>query len=127
MNKILWLCCYLAFATPALAGFNVYSELSHATGGALIAGTVTSTVADKYWPENRAVIGFTTSTAVILIGEGAQLVKGAKFSNSLQDIIAHTLGAMIGTIITDRYLLVPAVEHGPAGTTKIGMYLQKSF
>lgn len=127
MNKTLWICAYLLFAAPALAEFNVASESSHVVGGALVAGAITATVADKYWPEHRAIIGFAASTSVILIGEGVQLAEGTRFAGSLQDILAHTIGAIIGATITDRYLLVPVVERGPAGTTKVGLVMQQSF
>ena len=113
MKKVLLICCgYLLFASSALAaGINVPGELSHVAGGALIAGVITGTVADKYYPEHRAIIGFTGSTAVILIGEGLQMGRGEEFSSSLLDVSAHTIGALIGATITDKYLLAPIVEH----------------
>ena len=129
MNKALWLLCgCLLFATPALAAsINVPGELSHVAGGALIAGGVTATVADKYWPEHRAMVGFTVSTAVIVVGEGIQMGQGEKFSSSLLDIASHMIGAMIGATITDRYLLLPVVERDNAGNAKIGMVMQGRF
>ncbi|MCX5877030.1 MAG: hypothetical protein NT087_12210 [Deltaproteobacteria bacterium] len=128
MKIVLWICGFLVFATPALAeGINVPGELSHVAGGALIAGVITGTVADKYWPEHRAMIGFTGSTAVILVGEGLQMAEGEKFSDSLLDIASHMFGAMLGATITDRFLLLPIVEHDKAGATKIGMMMRQSF
>lgn len=128
MNIVLWICGFLVLATPALAaGINVPGELSHVAGGALIAGVITGTVADTYWPEHRALIGFTGSTAVILVGEGLQMSEGEKFSSSLLDIASHMFGAMIGATITDRFLLMPIVEHDKVGATKIGMMMRQSF
>ena len=129
MNKAFWILCgYLLLTTPALAaGINVPGELSHVAGGALIAGGVTATVADKYWPEHRSMIGFTVSTVVILAGEGIQMGQGEEFSSSLLDIASHTIGAMIGATITDRYLLLPVVERDNAGNAKVGMIMKGSF
>lgn len=60
MKLVLWIGSFLLCATSALAaGINVPGELSHVAGGALIAGVITATVADKYWPEDRGIIGFT--------------------------------------------------------------------
>ncbi|MFA6899292.1 MAG: hypothetical protein WC256_03685 [Desulfurivibrionaceae bacterium] len=128
MKLVLWICGFLLCATPALAsGVNVPGELSHVAGGALLAGVITATVANKYWPEDRGIIGFTGSTAIILIGEGLQMAEGEKFSSSLLDVAAHTFGAMIGATITDRFLLMPVVEHDNAGATKIGMTMRGRF
>jgi len=127
VNKALWICGYLLFASQALAADCVTSETSHAIGGALIAGAVTATVADKYWPEHRAMVGFTVSTAVTLIGEGVQVTDGARFSSSLLDVASHTIGAMIGATITDRYFLMPVVERDRAGTARIGIVMRQSF
>ena len=121
------ICGCLLFASPALASDGVASELSHATGGALIAGAVTGTVANKYWPEHRAMVGFTVSTATILIGEGVQVRNGARFSSSLLDVASHTIGAAIGAIITDRYFLMPVLERDGSGSAKIGIVMQRSF
>ncbi|MBF0257509.1 MAG: hypothetical protein HQK62_01515 [Desulfamplus sp.] len=46
MNIFLWVSVSLLFATSALAGVNAKSQVSHAAGGALIAGVITGTVAD---------------------------------------------------------------------------------
>lgn len=62
-----------------------------------------------------------------MIGEGLQMAEGEKFSSSLLDIASHMLGAMIGATITDRFLLMPVVEHDNAGATKIGMIMRQSF
>lgn len=67
----------MVFVTPVSAtGINVQGELSHAAGGALIACVITGTVSDKYCPEHLAMIGFTESTAVVLIWEGVEMAGG---------------------------------------------------
>lgn len=128
MKIVLWKCALLACATPALAaGIYMPGELGHIAGGTLIAGVIMGTVADKYWPEHRAMIWFTGGTAVILAAEGLQMAEGKKFSSSLLDIASHMLGAMLGATITDRFLLMPIVEHDKAGATKIGMMMRQSI
>lgn len=128
MKVALFIFGYLIFATSALAGINWQGESSHAAGGALLAGAITATVGDKYWPEHRAIIGFSASTAEVLIGEGYQMItQGEQFTSSLQDVIAHTIGAIIGATITDRYILMPFVEHGPKNSSQFGMFMQMSF
>lgn len=126
MNRWLLLCCCLLFASPAIAATNVTSEVSHATGGALIAGAVTA-VADNYWPEHRGIIGFSVSTAGVLVGEGVQMAEGETFSSSLLDVVAHTIGAVIGATITDRFFLMPVVDRGHTGSARIGIVMQQNF
>lgn len=127
MHKSLWIIILLLFAAPAMADFNALSELSHATGGAIVAGAVTATVADRYWPERRGIVGFSVSTAVIMVGEGVQYVQGETFPSVLQDVLAHALGALTGAVVTDRYILSPVVELDRAGNTRIGIVMQSSF
>ncbi|MDD2582306.1 MAG: hypothetical protein PHR66_09970 [Desulfuromonadaceae bacterium] len=126
MNRWLLICCCLLFVSPAIAATNVTSELSHATGGALIAGAVTA-VADNYWPEHRGIIGFSVSTAGVLVGEGLQMAEGEAFSSSLQDVVAHTIGALVGATITDRCFLAPVVDRDHAGSVRIGIVMQQNF
>jgi hypothetical protein len=88
------------------------SELTHATGGALLAGVVTNYYSDS---ENRAWIGFAVSTAGIVLSESHQMDKGAKRSSSLLDIASHTAGAALGAWWTDRYYLMPVIGRHSAG------------
>jgi len=127
MNRWLLICCCLLFACPALAADCVTSETSHAIGGALIAGGVTGLIADKYWPEHRVLIGFAVSSSVVLIGEGFQVVDGARVSSSLLDVGSHMIGAIIGAVITDRYFLAPVVERNPAGNARVGIMMRQIF
>lgn len=127
MNRWLLVCCYLLSAATASADINVMSESSHAVGGALIAGVVTGTVADKYWPERRGMIGVSVSTAVILVGEGVQKAQGETLSSSLTDVAAHMIGALIGATITDRYFLAPVVERNTAGNARVGIVMRQNF
>ncbi|MDD2273000.1 MAG: hypothetical protein PHP95_11605 [Desulfuromonadaceae bacterium] len=127
MNRWLLVCCCLLFVSPASAAISVTSESSHAIGGALIAGVVTGTVADTYWPEHRGMIGFSASAVVILIGEGVQKVQGETLSSSLLDVGSHLIGALIGATITDRYILAPVVERNAAGNVRVGIVMQQNF
>ena len=117
MHKIIWLCFFLFLALPKLSfadSINLPSELSHAAGGALLAGGFTA-VGDKYSPEHRKLIGFSASTALVLIGEGIQMAEGEEFSSSLQDIVAHVIGAGIGMFVTDKYFLMPVIKRDYVG------------
>ena len=127
MSRWVLTCCCLLFAYPVLAADCVTSETSHAIGGALIAGVVTGTVADTYWPEHRALVGFATSTSVILISEGFQVADGARVSSSLLDVGSHMIGALIGATITDRYVLAPVVERKAAGNARVGIVMRQNF
>ena len=94
----------LLFATQTFAdAINVPGESAHVAGGAAISGIATA-IADKYWPEHRALIGFSVGTASGIIGEGIDRVtNGEDFSSMLQDVAFTTLGAAIGAFITDKY------------------------
>jgi hypothetical protein len=144
MKKILCLCIVMLFATQAFAEdvvsvpgesgsantadtINWSGEFFHAAGGAVIAGVATA-VANKYWPEHRALIGFSFSTACGIIGEGIDRYNyGEKFSSMLQDVAFNTLGAAIGSLITDKFILMPVVEREHAGTTYYGLAIQCCF
>lgn len=88
------------------------SELTHAAGGALLAGAVTQYYSDS---ENRAWVGFAVSTAGIVISEAHQMSKGAKHSSSMLDIASHTAGAALGAWWTDRYYLMPVIRRHSVG------------
>lgn len=116
----------LLFTTPAFA-INEVGESAHFVGGGLLAGAVTATVADKYWPENRAVIGFIVSTAGIVIGEGIQMAGGESFASSLLDISCHTVGAAVGARVTDKYMLAPVARRTSTTGTTVGIAMIQKF
>ncbi|MBJ6752330.1 hypothetical protein [Geomonas anaerohicana] len=116
----------LLFTAPALA-INEVGEAAHFVGGGLVAGAVTATVADKYWPENRALIGFIVSTASVVIGEGIQMAGGESFSSSLLDVTCHTVGAAVGAAVTDKYMLAPVVRHTSTTGTTVGIAMLQRF
>jgi hypothetical protein len=90
----------------AFANDGLGSELSHAAGGAAVAGAATY-LADSRWPADRGWIGFAAGTGVGILGETFDLAKGGKFS--LLDVASDTLGAALGAVITDGYILRPVV------------------
>jgi uncharacterized protein YfiM (DUF2279 family) len=130
MKNLLCICAviFICFVTQALASeINVPGETAHVLGGAAIAGVATA-IADKYWPEHRALIGFSFSTACGIIGEGIDRAQyGEKFSSMLQDVAFHTIGAAIGAVITDRYILMPVIKRDHANSTYFGLAIQHSF
>lgn len=66
-------------------------------------------VADKFWPEHRALIGFTTSTVLGFTGELLARNRGGKFS--IADPAFNMLGAAAGAFVTDRFILAPVVTR----------------
>lgn len=100
----------------ARASDSLNSELSHAAGGAAMAGAVTY-FADHYRPRYRGWIGFATSVGIGIILEGVDLANGDGFS--VLDAGSNLLGAAAGAFVTDRFILRSVVE--PTGEQ--GAYL----
>ena len=133
MKKILFICIMFFLPSQAFAGafnegpINWSGESSHVALGAVVAGVATA-VANKYWPEHRALIGFSFSTAIGIIGEGLdRLNYGEKFSSMSEDVAFHTLGAAIGSLITDKFILMPVIERDHAGSNYYGLAIQYCF
>jgi len=133
MKALLCFCTLLLFATQAFAGafdkgpINWSGELDHVAGGAVIAG-VSTAVANKYWPEDRALIGFSVSTAFGIISNMIDYVTSDRtFGSQLEDMAFNTLGAAIGTLITDKFILLPVIERNHAGSNYYGLAFQYSF
>jgi hypothetical protein len=128
IKKQIFFCIVLLFATQAFADtINVPGESAHVAGGAAISGIATA-IADKYWPEHRALIGFSVGTASGIIGEGIDRASnGEAFSSMLQDVAFTTLGAAIGAFITDKYILMPVIKRDQADGTSLGLAIQHSF
>ena len=95
------------------------SELSHATGGALLAGAVTRIYSDS---ENRAWIGFAVSSAGIVLSESYQISQGAKRSSSYLDMASHIAGAALGAWWMDKYGLTPVI-----GRHSVGLVMRRQF
>jgi uncharacterized protein YfiM (DUF2279 family) len=114
----------ITFSAGAHAADSVNSELSHALAGALMAGASTA-VADRYCPEHRALIGFTVSASLGVLGEAYQSATGGKFS--LLDAASNAAGAAIGSIVTDKLILVPVTRRGEHGGAYYGVVSQIRF
>ena len=95
------------------------SELSHAAGGALMAGAITHLYSES---ENRAWIGFAVSTAAVVIEQGYEISRGANRNSQIKDMAWHALGSALGAWATDKYLLVPVVTP-----TSVGMVMVRPF
>ena len=119
-------CTCVVFARPALAGDCWQSEVSHVAGGAALAGAVTAG-ADRYWPEHRAMIGFAASTAAVVATEGREWALGEKFSSAMLDVASHTIGAALGSFVTDKYILMPVVRVDRSNNVTVGFLLQAGF
>ena len=95
------------------------SELSHAAGGALLAGAVTKMYSES---ENRVWIGFAVSTAAVVLEQGYQISRGANRNSQIKDMAWHAVGSALGACAPDKYLLVPVVTR-----TSVGMVMVRPF
>lgn len=110
--KKFWIGALCGIMSTCHAYDGLGSELSHAAGGALLAGAVTRIYSDS---ENRAWIGFAVSSAGIVLSESYQISKGAKRSSSHLDMASHIAGAALGAWWMERYGLMPVVGHHSVG------------
>jgi hypothetical protein len=97
-------------AATAYDGFT--SEISHAAGGALMAGLVVQACADD---ERRAWIGFAVSAAAGALSESLQASRGARGYSSMLDAASHAAGAAVGAWAGDRYRLLPVLQRPYVG------------
>lgn len=117
--KKLWTIVLLFFSAHSHAYDGLSSELSHAVGGALLAGAVTKIYSES---ENRAWIGFAVSTAAVVLEQSYEISRGANRSSQIKDMAWHALGSALGAWATDKYLLVPVVTR-----TSVGLLVVRSF
>jgi VanZ family protein len=108
---------FLAAHSHAYDGLS--SELSHAVGGALLAGAVTHIYRES---ENRAWIGFAVSTAAVVLEQSYEISRGANRNSQIKDMAWHALGAALGAWATDKYILMPVVTR-----SSVGMVMVRSF
>lgn len=122
----LWFPVALALiASPARAGDNVYSELSHFAGNAALASAATIVV-DKYFKkvESPALTGFFISTTEAFIAEGVSSATGGKFS--ALDAVIGSFGAGVGSCATAKWYLAPKLET-QKGETAYGIVAVHKF
>ena len=112
MRKILTL-SFLIFMNSVHAYDGLTSELSHAAGGAVIAGALTKIFEQS---SDRAWIGFGLSTAGSFLAESYQYShNNRKISSSLLDVGSHAIGSALGAWVTDQYILTPVVSRFYSG------------
>jgi hypothetical protein len=109
----------LFFSAHSHAYDGLSSELSHAAGGALLAGAITKIYSES---ENRAWIGFAVSTAAVVLEQSYEISRGANRNSQIKDMAWHALGSALGAWATDKYLLVPVVTR-----TSVGLVVVRSF
>lgn len=117
--KRLWVIALLFWSAHSHAYDGLTSELSHAVGGALMAGAITHIYSES---ENRAWIGFAVSTAAIVLEQGYHIAHGANRNSQIKDMAWHAVGSALGAWATDKYLLVPVVTR-----TSVGMVMIHPF
>lgn len=109
--------CWLASTCQASDSFG--SELSHATGGALLAAAVTYQFRES---DHRAWIGFAVSSAGIVLSEHYQISQGAKRSSAYLDMASHMAGAALGAWWMDEYGITPVLDR-----RSVGFVLRRRF
>ena len=108
-------------AGQASANDNIKSEMGHAIFGGVVAGTVTWG-ANYRWPEHRALVGFGAAASLGVLTEVT-----SKNGFSALDAGSNALGAAIGTLITDEYLLAPVIKREAGHASYIGVAFLKTF
>lgn len=117
--KKFWTIALLCCSAHSHAYDGLSSQLSHAVGGALLAGAVTKIYSES---ENRAWIGFAVSTAAVVLEQSYEISRGANRNSQIKDMAWHALGSALGAWATDKYLLVPVVTR-----TSVGMVIVRPF
>ncbi len=102
----------LALVGPVWAYDGLSSQLSHAAGGALMAGVVTRMNSES---EHLAWIGFAVSSAAVIAEQSYQISRGADRSSQVLDMASHILGAAWGAWYADKYMLTPLVSRHSVG------------
>ena len=117
MKNFFGICLAICFANSAWADDSLGSELKHVAVGAVVAGVAT-VVADRFWPENRAWIGFAAGVTAGVLGELVDRGQGSgkwDGKHSALDVAATAVGAGIGAFVTDRFILMPVVKRAHGG------------
>ena len=109
------------FAAKASANDNIKSEMSHAMFGGVVAGAVTWGASNR-WPEHRALVGFGAAASLGVITEAT-----SKNGFSALDAGSNALGAAIGAVVTDRYLLAPVIKREAGHTSYMGVTFVNAF
>jgi hypothetical protein len=74
------------------------------------------------------LIGFSVGIAYSIISNTIDYVTLERtFSSQLEDVAFDTLGAAIGSLITDKFILAPVIKQDHAGSTYYGLVFQCSF
>jgi len=118
---------FVASGLNANDGFN--SEISHVIGGAVMAGGITAAV-EHYYPEyreDRGMIGFGLSSAVIIAFESVTVALNGDVRGQLLDVASHVTGSALGAFVTDQYLLSPVIQDSASEGKYIGLTLQHTF
>jgi uncharacterized protein YfiM (DUF2279 family) len=97
------------------------SEVAHFAGSAVLAGVVTG-IADHYEIKHRAGTGFLVSAGGGMMGEIF-----ASNGFSWLDFGSEVLGAGLGSVVTDRYILKRMVYETPKEGLVVGLRARIRF
>lgn len=128
MKRLIVFLLTMVISYGAFADTNVPSQISHIAGGAFMAGAITA-ISDKYFPEyDRAWVGFTVSAVAGVLSQYYEYSNDTNTaSDALADAASHALGAAIGSIVTDRYILMPVASKNASGDIYLGVNLMAKF
>lgn len=129
MKKFFLIISGLLLITQVEANDGISSEMGHGIGGVVMAGGIVAIV-DNYYPEysqNRAMIGFATSSLVIVAEQGIEYALHGDAQGQMLDALWHIAGSALGAYLTDGFILSPVVKNSEREGKYLGLALQHSF
>ncbi|MCK8601379.1 hypothetical protein [Desulfoferrobacter suflitae] len=111
MKKFLLLVVVLLLAPNVYAGGPPPDKVAHFSGG-VVSGLIATAVANEFVPRHRLIAGIVLGTIPGIIIEAENSTYSAGFSEG--DLLAHFLGSVVGSVISDKLILKFLVdERGP--------------
>jgi uncharacterized membrane protein YdcZ (DUF606 family) len=129
MTKYILSLSALALGVQLYATDSFNSEMSHAVGGAVMAGGITAVV-DQYYPEyreERGMMGFGISSAAIVAYQIYEYAEHGNAGGQMLDAAAHIAGSAVGAYLTDKFILSPVVSDSPSEGRYVGMTFGRTF
>lgn len=96
----------LAISSFASASNGFKSELSHFIGG-LIMTILVAYLINRFLPKHKAksvILGFLASIIFVTVDQSLDYIKDGEFLNQLLDFSVHTVGSVVGLLISMRFI-----------------------